>query len=215
VSDTYRTIPTGTLLQRVARARAAGDWRIAEDEWHACIARAHERVVTVVDRYVAKGWIAASDRDDVAQDALLRGARALVENLDSLQEGAFFAGMVQCAKFQALDAARKHIRREQHVKPLDAPSSWSEPDREQGRYDAAAHRAAEEHWRREDEIRAAAATLDELIPRLRDVRARKLLTLQRLGVPDAQIATELGISVANAQTIRSRALKELRGLIDT
>ena len=55
----------------------------------------------------------------------------------------------------------------------------------------------------------------ELIPRLRDVRARKLLTLQRLGVADARIATQLDVSVANVQTIRSRALKELRGLIDS
>ena len=215
MSDSYRSTPTATLLHRVARARHAGDWREAENEWQACIARARERVVTVVDRYVAKGWIPRADRDDVVQDALLRGARALVENLESLDGGAFFAGMVRCAQFQALDAARRHIRREQHEKRLDAPSSWSTPDRDPGRYGAAAGRAAEERWRREDEIRTAEETLNELIPRLRDVRARKLLTLQRLGVADARIAKQLDVSVANVQTIRSRALKELRGLIDS
>jgi DNA-directed RNA polymerase specialized sigma24 family protein len=82
------------------------------------------------------------------------------------------------------------------------------------RYGAAMGQAAAERWRRDDEIRAAAATLDDLIPRLRDKRARKLLMLQRLGVQDSEIARQLGISLANVHTIRSRALKELRGLID-
>src|SRR4051812_45771383 len=103
--------------------------------------------------------------------------------------------MVQCVKFQALASARRPIRCGKHVKSPDAPSSWVDPV--QGRYDAATYRAAEEHWRRDDEIRAAAEMLDELIPRLRDVRTRKILTLQRLGVPDAEIATRLGITLAN------------------
>jgi RNA polymerase sigma factor (sigma-70 family) len=214
VSDPLRTIPTRTLLRRVAQARADGDWRAARGEWHACIARARERVVIVVDRHVAKGWIPSAERDDVVQEALLRGARALVENLDSFDEGAFFAGMVQCAKYQALDAARTHMRRERREKPLAGGATESDPEGESGRHVAAANRAAEEHWRREAEIRTAGQTLDELIPRLRDARAHTLLTLQRLGVPDREIAERLGVSLANVHTIRSRALRELRGLID-
>jgi RNA polymerase sigma factor (sigma-70 family) len=200
------------LLQTVARARAQGDWRLAEREWEACIARAKQRVERVVELAVARRMIAPSDAEEVVQDALIRGARALVENLESLEEHSFFAAMVTCAKYECLDAGRKRVRRERHEKSLDAPGSQADDDAP-GRYDKDLGRHAEERWDRDQEIRDAGKTVDDLLPRLRDERARKLFTLQRLGLKDEAIAEELGVTVVNLYQIRSRALRELRGMI--
>jgi RNA polymerase sigma factor (sigma-70 family) len=199
--DPFRNVPTEALLQRVADARESGDWTAARGEWEACIARARERVVNVVDRYVAKGWIPRADHEDVVQEALIRGARSLVVNLRSLSADAFFAAMVRCADFQCRDVGRKVMRREQHERAADPPEDWRPGD-------------AGWSWQREQDLRETGALLDDLIAQLPDVRAQKLLVLQRLGVGDAEIAGQLGISIANVHTIRSRALKHLRGLMD-
>ena len=202
------------LLQRVAVARRRGDWTAARGEWEACIARSRERVVVVVDRYVRRGWIPDGDREDTVQKALLRAGRALIVNLDKLDEPAFFAGVVRCADFQCRDDARRQVRREQHEKPLDARSSWNDDEDSGGRYDTELGVIATDGWNRDREIREAGAWVDELVAQLPDERDRKLLTLQRLGLTDAAIADELGTSVGNVYQLRTRALKKLRGLID-
>lgn len=211
--DSFRTTPTRVLLGRVAAARAAGDWTTARAEWEACVVRARERVVVVVDRYVARGWIRPSDAEDTVQDALLRAMRRLVETLDSLDEGAFYAGVATCAGFQCQDAARRQMKHEMKEKSLDA-ASWGEDGEARGRYEGAFGRAASEAWEREQAALDATSDLDALCARLRDERARKIFMLKRLGQEDPRIAEELGISVANVHTIRSRALREMKGMID-
>lgn len=202
------------LLQRVAVARAAGDWRAARGEWEACITRARERVENVVDGYVVKGWIPRDESEDVVQDTLIRAGRRLVETLDRLDENAFFASMVRAADFQCRDEGRKQMRRQMKEKPLDQPSSRGDDGDATGRFAADEARQAEEQWLRDAEVRQAGKDVDDLIPRLRDPRAQKILTLQRLGHKDPAIAEELGLSMVNLYKIRSRALMELRGLID-
>ena len=211
MSDSFRKIRTDMLLRRVALARARGNWREAQGEWEACIARARERVEVVVSRH---SW--GNDADLVVQLALNRGAEKLVENLDRLDENTFFAGMVRAAKFQCLDTLRaEKARRDHEGGSLDASADWKSGDHSgPGVYDKQIARDAEEDARRREEILAASALCDELIPQLRDDRAQKLLTMQRLGLKDPQIAEELGVQVGNLHQIRSRALKELRGLIE-
>jgi RNA polymerase sigma factor (sigma-70 family) len=211
--DAYRHISTERLLRRVAEARAAGDWSTARGEWEACVMRARERVANVVDRYVAKGWIAGADHDDVVQEALVRGGRTLVHNLERLTEASFFAAMVRCADFQCRDDGRKLLRRRRHERSLDEPAGWS-GDEPVGRYAREEAREARAAWEREAEQQDFDRRLGDAVARLRDERARRLLTLQRLGADDASIAQELGISVPYVHTMRYRALKELRGLID-
>ena len=98
MSEEFRKIPTETLLRRVDAARAQGDWTTARREWEACIARARNRVVVVVDRYVyAKRWIVEADHEDTVQDALIRAGRSLVHSLESLSEDSFFAAVVTVA----------------------------------------------------------------------------------------------------------------------
>jgi len=213
VSDPYRQIPTEKLLRRVADARAAGDWTTARGEWEACIARARERVVNVVDRYVRKRWIPEADHEDVVQEALVRGSRALVKNLETLTEPTFFAAMITCAHRQCQDDGRKVLRRRKHEKSLDEPAGWSEEE-PMPRYWREEARDAQRSYERGAGQRDLQHTLDDAIARVKNERWRKLLTLQRLGVEDAQIAEELGISIANVHTSRHRAFKELRGLID-
>lgn len=211
LSDPYRAMRTETLLRRVALARARGDWRSARAEWEACVARARVRVASVVDRH----YEGDDDHEDVVQEALVRGGRSLVENLDDLGEPAFFAAMVQCAKYQCLDSNRSYRARKRHeAGSLDA-GGRSDDETAAGRQDRLTAGEALERARRDEEARDASRRIDEALPRLRDPRARRIITYDRLGsLPDSQLAEAIGTSVANVQQIRSRALKELRGLIE-
>jgi RNA polymerase sigma factor (sigma-70 family) len=215
-TDEFRKIPTAKLLARVAQARADGNWRTASPEWWSCIARAKERVVNVVDRYVAKGWIPRDQHGDVVQEALIRGARRLVENLEDLGENAFFAAMVQVAKFQCMDSAEAEMHRQMREKSLDRPASWAE-DADEGtsQYQGALDKAARTGWERDFDARELRRQLDQLIPNLKDLRAREIVAADLDGGPtDAEFAEQFDTSVNNIQQIRSRAYKELRGLID-
>jgi RNA polymerase sigma factor (sigma-70 family) len=211
VSDRYRKLSTDLLLRRVAAARAAGDWTAARGEWEACITRARERVENVV-----RGRYGGEDREAVVQEALLRGSTKLIENLDRLDENAFFAAMVRVAYFQAHDSWRSEAAYRVHVAgSLDQPAANNPDDDAPGRFAKQEAREAHERAWRDEEATDAARRIQEAIEKLPDPRARKILTYDRLGGrTDAQIAEELGISVANVQTIRSRSLKRLRGLIE-
>lgn len=214
-TDEFRLVATGKLLARVAQARAGGDWRTATAEWWSCVARAKERVVNVVDRYVVKGWIPAHEHTDVVHDALIRGARRLVENLEDLGENAFFAAMVQVAKYQCMDHAEAVMKRQMREKPLHQPAGWSNDDDPISRYQADVAKKARDGWERDLELRELDQLFDRLVPQLRDERARKILVAARIGgISDADLAAQLDTSVNNVQQIRSRAFKELRGLID-
>jgi RNA polymerase sigma factor (sigma-70 family) len=211
VSDRYRKLSTDLLLRRVAVARAAGDWTAARGEWEACVARARERVENVV-----RARYHGEDADAVVQEALLRGSTKLVENLDRLDANTFFAAMVKVAWYQSQDSWRaEKAHRENVAGSLDQPAGNDPEDDAPGRFAKLQAREAHERARRGEEVADAARRVDEAIARLTDPRARKILTHDRLGGrTDAQIAEELGISVANVQTIRSRSLKKLRGLIE-
>jgi RNA polymerase sigma factor (sigma-70 family) len=219
VSDQFRKIPTDKLLRRVAEARAAGDWTAARSEWEACIARARERVVFVVDKYVyVKRWIPQSDHEDTVQDALIRAGKALVENMDSLGEDAFFAAVVQVAKYQCMDDARKHMRREQHEKALDEPVS-SDAAEQRGRHDDAITAQATSDWQRDLRAVEVREALNRALSKLSE-KERVIVTAKHLGLTDEELAERFETSVNNVQQLRSRALrklrenKELRGLID-
>jgi RNA polymerase sigma factor (sigma-70 family) len=218
LSDRFRKIPTEKLLQRVAEARAAGEWTTAREEWEACIARARARVVVVVDRYVyVKRWIPERDREDTVQDALIRAGR-LVNSQDSLSEDSFFAAVVTVADFQCRDAGRRQMRREQHEKALDEPAS-ADPDDQRRRRDSDVGGKATADWHRDSRALDAADALERALSQLGE-KERAVVLGPKLGVSDEELAERFETSVNNVQQIRSRAHrklrqnKELRGLID-
>lgn len=214
--DEFRHVPTEKLLARVAQARANGDWKDASREWWSCIARARERVANVVGSRVGRDLVPAAREEDIIQDALIRGARRLVETLDDLSEGSFFAAMIEVAKKQCLDEGRKYAR-EKKVRSIDGMSGWGDDGSESGNaFDHATRKRAGLAFEIGEDQRDFERILDEAIPRLKDERARVILTSDREGgTTDAELAERLGISVPNLHKIRSRAMQELRGLIDS
>jgi len=211
VNDKFRTASIATLLRRVERARAGGDWTRAREEWEACLARARERVENVVGRRY-KG----DDPEAVVQEALIRAGAALVVNLDKLDPDAFFAAMVTLARYQCMDTNRSEQARRRHEPgSVDAPASWGDPDGA-GRYDREAAQWDRERAERLEEIADVAERVHDAIARLRDPRAKQIIASDLDGgVTDDALAATLGITTANLQQIRSRAVRELRGLIDT
>ena len=185
----------------------------------ACVTRARERVVNVVDRYVyAKRWILESDHEDTVQEALIRAGRSLVTSLDSLSEDSFFAAVVTVADFQCRDNGRKQMRREQNEKALDEHAS-ADPDDQRGRQDPEIAKRATGDWHRDHRALDAGDALRRALAQLTE-KERAVVMGPNLGVADDELAARFETSVNNVQQIRSRAHgklrqnKELRGLID-
>ena len=214
MNDPNHRLSVNFLLGRVAAARRQGNVRLAADEWNACIARAKPRVESVVDYWVHRKLVASADRDDIVQAALIRGGRRLLENLDALEERAFMKAMATCAEYTCMDHGRKHKRKLQREVSADAVATTGDGDAID-RYDYFFSSVAEDVWARGAEIREAEERLDKAISKLTNERQKKLLVLQRLGHSDEIIAELLGVTVTNLYQIRSRTLRELRGLIDS
>jgi RNA polymerase sigma factor (sigma-70 family) len=216
LSDPYRTLPTQTLLRRVAVARARGDWTQARPEWHACIARAKPRVEAIVDIQVARALVPSAERDDVVQEALNRVARRLVHSLDKLTEDSFLSSVVTATKLQCIDHHRRRkVATRGEAGSLDERAGWAEGESDRGRFDKAVAEQSTLEARREEEQIEAERAIADAIPRLNDPRARAILMADRVGsIPDDELARQLGVSTTNLYKIRSRALVELRGLIE-
>jgi DNA-directed RNA polymerase specialized sigma24 family protein len=214
MNDPYRKLPLRLLLQRVAKARRDGDWRAARGEWEACVIRMRPRVELVVDDYVRRGLVPSSERDPLVWMAIERATRRLVENLEVLEEKTFIAAVATCADFTCRDAGRKHARKVRREVSIDATGTSADGDGF-NYFDSLLKDVTEQLWLRGGEIREADERIDKAIARLGNERAKKLFTLQRLGIPDAEIARQLGVEIGNLYQIRSRSLRELRGLIDS
>lgn len=218
VSDEFRKIPTAKLLQRVAEARDAGELDRVRGEWWACIARARARVEFQVDKAIhVKRLFPASERDDVVQKALERGARRLIQTLDDLSEGAFFAAMIKVAIFTCQDEGRAHVARDKHRgRSLDEAVGDEDGQTLQ---DHLTEKQARREW---DEV-TTAGEYGEVIKRALgelSERERFVILAWQGGISDDGVAEHLQTSPNNVQQIRSRTLRklskntELRGLIE-
>ena len=203
-----RTLPTETLLRRVAVARRRGDVLAARAEWEACCMRAVARVRTVVAVYrtVHGDRVALADRDSVVWEAIERACRRMIHTLDQLDERSFGAAMATCAEnackdhFRRLGAAQRH-----QAGSLDADDFAFSPD---------LARAAEAQAEEDERAFAARVRVEAALPQLKNVNRRRAVELRERGLEYEEIAKVLGVSRDNAYQLYSRGLRDLRKLME-
>lgn len=199
------TPSTDFLLDRVARARAAGDFDAARPEWEQCVQRATDRVRTVVRAFRTGNGdpIPASERELVVNAALERAFFKMGGTLERFNETSFMAAMAKCAEFECHDQIRRMGR---HAKR--AAHSLDDPDR--------AEPVAEAERRAADDEAAfeAAHRIATAMERMSNAKRRRAVELHTDGHEYEEIAAALGVTVANAYQLVSRGKRDLRNLME-
>ncbi|MEX2193904.1 MAG: RNA polymerase sigma factor [Thermoleophilaceae bacterium] len=208
------------LVRTFAEGRGSNDLakrRAALRAWHVLMARYHARVVGWVTlfRFPERPYVvvAPTDRDDVVQQAHERCLDRLAHNFRGTTAAEFRAALKRCVQYTCMDHCRTVMRREMGLAGSIDEAVSADGGDELGRFDAPlARRAA----RLEDgrygaalDMEAVGRALDK-VPN-EDMRAVIRLTIE--GYSSKEIAGEIGKNVANVDQLRSRGMRELKGLL--
>jgi RNA polymerase sigma factor (sigma-70 family) len=194
-------------------ARRGEAWDIAKNAWRLLAARHHDRVRGLVVTFRFPGHpdvqIAPDNYDDAAQECFIRIAKML-GNFRGVSLGEFLGALRTCVSNTCMDHCRRRLTRERGIAgSIDEPAPGSE-DASYGRFDAALGEVAERSQAQQAEARDDLAVLEGAISQLDNEQMREVLRRKMHGYSSAEIAAELGLSVANVDQLCSRGVRKLR-----
>lgn len=198
--------------------RESEERRAAVRAWHVLMARHHGLVA---------GWVAtfrfpehpdvmvpAADREDVVQQAHERCLERLARNFRGTTAAEFRAALKTCVAYTCMDHCRAVMRREKGLAGSIDDTTTTEDGDELGRFDRA---LAELAARMEDGRFGASLDVDAIGRALARVSNEDMRTVIRLtleGYSSKEIAERIGKSVSNVDQLRSRGIRELKGLLE-
>jgi DNA-directed RNA polymerase specialized sigma24 family protein len=197
------------LLRKFVERREAGDGDGALHWWGKLVEAEYGRVAGMVDARAARYRFS----DDERQEALQRSLVKLWKNMYATYEGSTMGEWVKATHTlvtnvckDVVDAA---VRRSKRETSFDKPS-----DDENAGSDWMGDEVAWARHVRSEETTEASDFVAWALPQVDDDRRRLVLERTLDGVPAADIAKELGVSMDNLYAIRSRAVKDMRKLHD-
>jgi hypothetical protein len=195
-------------LRRFVRARERGDAAAMRLAWEELVVDFADRIDGLVAA-THKGRLDDEEHELAVQLALAKFAGNLLRTFQGTSVGQLVNATKRLAHGVCVDVQRTSVRRRRHEGPsLDSGSDASGDDGGSPRWEADA--AARLHAR-EEERADARDFLEWALPQLSGDRRRALeLTLE--GAEIAEIMRELGVSRDNAYQLRSRGLRDLKGL---
>ncbi len=193
------------LLRRFVACREAGDADGMVEVWNELVEAEFDRVRASVAIRGSRR-LSADERDEALQRALVRIWQNMVATFRGTSMGEWVNAMVRAVDFAVLDVQRDAARRSNRETVLGDDVDRAHP--------GVAQEAVELHERLGEQEEAAErlAQVDAALARLPE-RRRRILELDRAGVPAAEIAAELGLSMDNLYQLRSRGLRELRTIL--
>lgn len=197
--------------------KGARERRTALRAWHVLMARHHDRVVAWVTAFRFPERpdvvVAAADRDDVVQQAHERCLDRLAQNFRGASAAEFRAALKSCVQFTCMDHCRTVMRREMRQAGSIDDTLTGEGGDEFGRFDhilaGLAARLEAGRFGAAIEMEAIGRALDQV--RNEDMRTVIRATIE--GYSSREIADEIGKNVANVDQLRSRGMRELKGLL--
>lgn len=203
------------LLRLVVAGRGAAGAparEAARRAWGELVVREVDRVSALVASWRLPGHdvrIRPDDRDDAAQLAVARLLR-MMETFRGDVLPQWRAALVTCVNWSCQDFARAQMRRERgtggSLDALDDEDEKALAGRMAARVAELARRAAEDGHAGREDLDALARAIAELPSE----DARSVLRLTMAGLSSREIAARLGLSVANVDQLRSRAVRRLR-----
>jgi len=217
--DPLTSLSLDRLVERFAVARDSGDDATARHVWGAIALKLDDRLQIFVRRFVIPNSggerLAADDRDEAFQRARRRVWFKLGATFRGVSVGELHNAARTATWFACADVARERMRREQHTwraRPVGAAGSGVERDA-LDTLDAGTQAEAARTFERATELHDLNDALDRAMASMRNPSHREVLTLDRLGVGDAEIAERLDITVENVYQRRRRGLINLKELL--
>jgi RNA polymerase sigma factor (sigma-70 family) len=197
-------------LRRFVRCRDAGDPVAAHRWWAELVCDNADRVRAMVGIWGRDGRLSSDEQEEAVQTAFIKLWRNTAGTFRGSSMGEWVNAVKQCAEYACLDVQRTASRHRAHEASLDEVRG--DDDGEAGRHDrAAAERAREEHARVQERADAR-DFLAWALPQVEDPRRRTVIERTLDGVPGAEIAAELGVTMANLYQLRRRGLDDLARL---
>jgi RNA polymerase sigma factor (sigma-70 family) len=207
--------PLEGAIRRFVLARDAGDAAGAALLWERLVVDHKDRVRVWVAAWSHPGngqRLPAAEYDDATQRALIAATLNMLRTFRGSSAGELRAALRTCTEYAAHNHWRAWVRHARHAAgSIDEPLPGGEGGA--GRFDR--ELAADELQRRlaEEGRRDLVDLLDDAIARVPSENQRRLLAMDRLGVPDSEIAEVLDVSIANVYKLRERGLKKLKEVL--
>ncbi|MCW3015355.1 MAG: hypothetical protein JWO02_2447 [Solirubrobacterales bacterium] len=201
------------LVERFAVARDHGDDPTARQLWGAIAVKLDDRLKVFVRAFViprtAGERLGRDDRDEAFQRARKRvwfklGATFRGVSVGELHNAARTATWYACA-----DVARERMKQEQRSR-----RARKAPGDDHDDLDRLSRAQATRTFERAVQVAELKDELDRAMARMKNPSHREVLMLDRLGVPDDEIAQRLGITTANVYQRRKRGLTNLKELLN-
>jgi RNA polymerase sigma factor (sigma-70 family) len=199
-------------------ARDRGDAAATADAWQRLVVDHKDRVRTwvVTWRHPGNGQgLPPGEYEDATQQALLRATYKLVRSFRGSTMGELIGALRTCAHHAAADHWRAWVRHERRrAGSLDDQPAGADGDGPAGRFDGELAAMALAGGAAEQQRLDLVSALDDAIARIPNEKQRKVIRMDRLGVPDDEIAELLGESVAYVYKLRERGLRKLKEVLD-
>jgi RNA polymerase sigma factor (sigma-70 family) len=201
-------------LRRYVKARDNGNAAGAAEAWSLLMHFSYDRVAGFVRLSGRKRLRSETEVEEAISEALMRLFRRMSETFEGTSMGEYVNATKQLCEYAVLDVQRSAaIRTKREVGSVDDTRDDGEGG-QVSRFNGALKAEAEKRAAIASEALEASAVLSEYIPRLKKERSRVVVEHMRDGVTLKETATELDVSETNAYQLRTRALKELKALIE-
>lgn len=196
-------------MRRFVLARARGDAAGARDAWTALMEQEHDRIVALVRIWGAKGRLSADEREEACSAALLRAWNGLQHNFRGTTMGELVNALKRCVELAGIDVQRAAATHRGRHTSLDARLDEAADAEGHGGIDGELADVLADDHRRALERHDAGDFLAWALGRLPDPRQAVALQHSVDGVPAAETAAELGVTIGNLYQLRRRGLKAI------
>ena len=198
------------ILRRFVACRDAGDGDGALRWWTKLVEANFDRVRSMVDVRAGRYRLSAAECDEAVQRALVKLWRRMVISFKGATMGEWVNATRTLVDLVCKDVQRDAARRGGRETSFDP--GWADPERANPGWRG--DELAEQRHRRDEERADAASFVEWALPQIPDDRRRLVIERTLDGVPAADIARELAVSMDNLYALRSRGLKDLSKLSD-
>jgi len=203
-----RNVREEELLRKFVAARDGGDADGARYWWGKLAEAGFDRVRGMVDARVWRYGFSDDERQEAVQRALVKLWDKMIHSFKGSSMGELANATSSLVDFVCKDVQRGAARRTNRETGLYESPEQPHPEWK-------ADQLAEQDHQRAGEQAEAGDFLSWAVPRMKNERQRLVIERTLDGVPAEEIAAELEVSTENLYQLRSRGLRDLRGLWDT
>lgn len=162
-----------------------------------------QQVINAGYKQTGRAWVNQPDIDDVVNEACIRATRVF-EQFQGNAPGQLYAALRTCVHYAAIDYVRKDSAKQDD--PVDPaafnPGAHDRDGHVEGHFGPLARLADASSACDRAEFKEQLAGIAELPP-----RGATVVTMRMAGYKSAEIATELGLTVANVDQIFLRSMR--------